>query len=99
MMGRTANRYHCPMDVLHRPGLRGLTEVSIALGEHKLAIFVDGHQVFSLADEREAHHWAKHVVECVNSGLTEPRWIQERLPRVCDIATRNNLHTGYPAAC
>jgi hypothetical protein len=73
-------------------------QVAIAPREQDFAILVDGQVVLAVVDELEAHHWAKHVTECVYSGITRPPWIREALPRICEVATRNNLHTGYPAA-
>jgi hypothetical protein len=77
---------------------RRLPQVAIVPGDDSFEILVAGRTVLSIEDELDAHHWAKHVTECVHSGITDPRWIRECLPRLCDTATRNNLHTGYPAA-
>ncbi len=81
-----------------RPGLRGLTQVAIAPSEEGFEILVDGQRVLTIEDELDAHHWAKHVTECVNSGVKGPEWIRECLPKICETATRANLHTGFPAA-
>ncbi len=73
-------------------------QVAIVPDDDAFEIRVAGCLVLSVDDELEAHHWAKHVTECVHSGVTNPTWIRECLPALCDAATRNNLHTGYPAA-
>lgn len=86
------------LDAVRRPGLRGVAQVAIAPAEDGFDILVDGERVLRIEDELDAHHWAKHVTECVNSGVTAPRWIRECLPRICETATRANLHTGYPRA-
>lgn len=82
----------------HRPAPRTLAQVAIVPGDEGFAIRVNGELVLLVVEELEAHHWAKHVTECVNAGVTKVRWIQDSLPKLCDTATRNNLHTGYPAA-
>jgi len=88
-----------PMDsssILDRPGTRRLPRVSIVPRENEFDIMVNDQLILTVADELDAHHWAKHVTECVNSGITRPIWIRESLPRLCEIAKRNNLHTGFP---
>lgn len=82
------------MDLLDRPGLRNLAQVAIVPAGPGFEIRVDQHTVLTIRDELDAHHWAKHVVECVNSGVREPGAIRAALPRLCDLATRHNLHTG-----
>lgn len=86
------------LDIIQRPGLRRLTQVAIAPADPGFDILVDGERVLTIEDELDAHHWAKHVTECVNSGVTTPLWIRECLPKLCETATRANLHTGFPAA-
>lgn len=86
------------MDVRRRRQRRPLIQVAIDPRDDGFAILVDGEVVLSVLDELDAHHWAKHVVECVHSGVTRPPWIRESLPKLCEQATLNNLHTGYPAA-
>lgn len=86
------------LDITQRPGLRRLTQVAIAPADPGFDILVDGERVLTIEDELDAHHWAKHVTECVNSGVTTPLWIRECLPKLCETATRANLHTGFPAA-
>ena len=86
------------LDILRRPGIRRLTQVAISPSERGFDILVDGEEVLTVEDELDAHHWAKHVTECVNSGVTTLPWIRECLPKICETATRANLHTGFPAA-
>lgn len=87
-----------PERFIRRPGLRGLSQVAIAPCDVGFEILVDGALVLTIEEELDAHHWAKHVTECVNSGVRRPLWIRECLPRICETATRANLHTGFPAA-
>lgn len=77
---------------------RGVHQVAIHPREDVFDILVDGEVVLSVEPEIEAHHWAKHVVECVNKGITHPEWLREVLPAVCERATILKAHTGYPAA-
>lgn len=81
-----------------RPYRRNPAQVSIVPGDSAFDVRVNDEQVLSVEDELDAHHWAKHVTECVNSGVTEVRHIRESLPGLCETARRNNLHTGFPAA-
>ncbi|GBD23523.1 hypothetical protein HRbin29_01189 [bacterium HR29] len=69
--------------------------VSIVPETQGFAIYVDKELVLAVPDELDAHHWAKHVVECVNAGETRAAVIRQQLPRVCEAARRHNLHTGY----
>lgn len=85
-------------DLVTRPGLRGLSQVAISPCESGFDILVDGALVLTIEEELDAHHWAKHVTECVNSGVRAPHWIRECLPKLCETATLANLHTGFPAA-
>ena len=82
----------------HPRGPRAPAQVSIVPNDPDFSIRVNGSEVLSVEDELDAHHWAKHVTECVNLGITHVPWIREALPRVCRTATINNLHTGFPAA-
>jgi hypothetical protein len=86
------------IDILHRPALRHATQVAIVPFDDGFEIRVDGAWVLTIEDELDAHHWAKHVTECVHSGVRAPEWIRECLPKICETATRANLHTGFPAA-
>lgn len=85
-------------DFVRRPGLRRLAQVAISPADDGFDILVNGSPILTISDELDAHHWAKHVTECVNSGITAPEWIRECLPKICETATRANLHTGFPAA-
>ncbi|MGE5597472.1 MAG: hypothetical protein ACM3S1_15710 [Hyphomicrobiales bacterium] len=85
-------------EILDRPATRRRARVAIVPGDRAFDIMVNNQLVLSVEDELDAHHWAKHVTACVNSGITKPRWIREALPRLCETATRGNLHSGYPAA-
>ncbi|MCK9520704.1 MAG: hypothetical protein M0R74_17030 [Dehalococcoidia bacterium] len=84
--------------MLERPATRRLPQVAIVPMDDAFGIHVNGRLVLTVAEELEAHHWAKHVTECVHAGVTAPERIRENLPRLCEIATRSNLHQGYPAA-
>ena|GEM_PF-1264364 len=84
--------------LLERPTLRRLPQVAIVPKSERFAIEVNHRVVLEVADELDAHHWAKHVTECVHSGITKPELIRGELPRLCETATRYNLHSGYPAA-
>jgi hypothetical protein len=86
------------LEVIRRPALRRLAQVAIVPGDEGFEIHVNGQWVMTIEEELDAHHWAKHVTECVHSGVTDPRWVRECLPRICETATRANLHTGFPAA-
>lgn len=86
------------VDPSRRPALRGLAQVAIVPADSGFEIMVDGAWVMTIEDELDAHHWAKHVTQCVNSGVRAPRWIRECLPKICETATRANLHSGFPAA-
>lgn len=77
---------------------RAVHQVSIQPTEEGFELLVDGELVMCVEAEIEAHHWAKHLVECVNSGITSVAWIRQELPERCRRATILNLHTGYPAA-
>lgn len=70
-------------------------QVSIVPTGHGFAIYVESELVLVVADELDAHHWAKHVVECVNAGERRAAVIRRQLPHVCEAARRHNLHTGY----
>ncbi len=83
-------------DVTHSSRPRGdLPQVRIVPEPDGFVIYVDDEVVMTVEDELDAHHWAKHVVECVNAGETRAFWIREALPRICELARRQNLHTGY----
>jgi hypothetical protein len=69
--------------------------VSLVPEAHGSGIYVDEELVLAVADELDAHHWAMHVVECVNSGETRAAVIHRLLPRVCEAARRHNLHAGF----
>lgn len=84
--------------LLDRPATRRLAQVAIVPDGDSFAIHVNHEFVLVVDEELEAHHWAKHVTECVHAGITRPDMIRESLPRLCEIATRGNLHSGYPAA-
>ncbi len=86
------------LNIRRRPSLRGVPQVAIVPCDDRFEILADGERVLTIEDELDAHHWAKHVTECVNSGVRGPEWIRECLPKLCETATRANLHTGFPAA-
>jgi hypothetical protein len=86
------------LDILHRPAQRGVPQVAIVPSDEGFDILAEGERVLTIEDELDAHHWAKHVTECVNSGVRGRDWIRECLPKLCETATRANLHTGFPAA-
>lgn len=82
--------------VAQPPGPRSeLPQVRIVPEPDGFAIYVDDEVVMTVEDELDAHHWAKHVVECVNAGERRAFWIRQALPRICELARRQNLHTGY----
>lgn len=82
--------------ILDRPTTRRLPRVSIVPRDDAFDITVNDELILTVADELDAHHWAKHVTECVNSGVTRAFWIRESLPKLCEVATRGNLHSGFP---
>jgi len=70
-------------------------QVAIDPRSDGFCVLVDGRAVLLADEELDTHHWAKHVVECVNAGLTEPGDIRAALPRLCARASEQNLHTGF----
>jgi hypothetical protein len=85
----TQSSYHVRM-----PSTRAqLPQVAILPGELSFTITVNGEAVRSCEDELDAHHWAKHAVECVNRGMRNPAVIRHQLDDVCRVATHYNLHS------
>ena len=70
-----------------------LPQVAIQPGDSVFTISVSGQTVRRCEDELEAHHWAKHAVECVNRGMRNPSTIRHELDHLCRVATRYNLHS------
>jgi hypothetical protein len=68
-------------------------QVAILPGDASFTITVSGQTVRCCEDELDAHHWAKHAVECVNRGMRNPSVIRHQLDHLCRVATRYNLHT------
>ncbi len=78
-----------------RPAPRRPTHIAITSEDGAFAVLVNRERVRVELEELEAHHWAKHVMECVSQGVTRPAEIRHELPRLCAYATQNHLHTGY----
>jgi hypothetical protein len=69
-----------------------LPQVSLVPEEGGFAIRVAGVVVRRCLDELDAHHWAKHAIECVNRGMWNPRVVREQLESTCLRATMLNAH-------
>lgn len=76
------------------PGRRhtGMPQIAIEPQVGEFAVRIDGHTVRLCDDELAAHHWGKHAFEAVNAGLRRPGEIERAMRRLCEKATRFNLH-------
>lgn len=71
----------------------GVPQITIEPRAGEFTVCIDGHTVRRCDDELAAHHWGKHAFEAVNAGLRRPAEIERAMTRLCDKATRFNLHT------
>jgi hypothetical protein len=69
-----------------------MPRISIAPGDGRFLVQINGCAVRECADELDAHHWGKHAFEAVNRGLRTPAEIRRNLASICLTQYRYNMH-------